>query len=306
MAITRRRAETHEKVDERFAWRPFGRRVAYRRAIQIEQADQDLADDSSANRTQPVAVGADGRLPKNVKPQRRLAAPPGRSRADLVSRERRYAEVPGNRLTGRQRHPLPALEVAYCERMKLLDLAVAGDHHRQLDQCADQPAVDLPRTVGGRPSRQIEHTRPVHALVGRDGPEADEIRENRDGDSLIVQLIFLTNLPVSVPIRGICELERDIGVACRPVVPAVACDEETGQILTDEPWQKLPKYYRLVVPPQLAGGGLEDRIGRHAVIAHAVHERIVRMHEREMHLRHEHMRVVARIADDGRPFDIPQ
>src|SRR5262245_9639845 len=107
MAITRRRAETHEKVDERCPWRPLGGRGASRRAIQIAQAEQNLADDSSANGTKPVAVRADGRFPKNVKPQRRLAAPPRRSRADLVSRERWYAEVPGNRLAGRQRHPLP-------------------------------------------------------------------------------------------------------------------------------------------------------------------------------------------------------
>src|SRR5262245_25717161 len=57
-----RRVKTCQQVGERCARLPVGRRVPHRRGIQLEQANQDFANDSSADRAETVAVFADGRL----------------------------------------------------------------------------------------------------------------------------------------------------------------------------------------------------------------------------------------------------
>ena len=60
------------------------------------------------------------------------------------------------------------------------------------------------------------------------------------------------------------------------------------------------------MPDQFTNRGVEDaRLGL-ARGTRAIDEGIVRVREGEVHLRHDDVRVVARVADDGRSFRVSQ
>jgi len=60
--------------------------VTNRRWVEIEEADENLADDARADRAKTVAVAADVSLALDVIPERRVAAPTGCRRADFLTR----------------------------------------------------------------------------------------------------------------------------------------------------------------------------------------------------------------------------
>ena len=57
--------------------------------------------------------------------------------------------------------------------MKLLDLGVARQCHRQRDQRADQAAIDFLGAIGRRMAVGVEQARPLDPPIRRDGPESD-------------------------------------------------------------------------------------------------------------------------------------
>ena len=67
---------------------------------------------------------------------------------------------------------------------------------------------------------------------------------------------------------------------------------------TDQGRQKLVKDDPLVMPPQLARRSCEHIVFRHAATARVLHERVVRLQHRQVHLRHQRVRIVPWIADD--------
>src|SRR5947209_1747237 len=79
---TRRALDATEEIDERRRRLPLGRRVTNGRGIEIEEADEDLADDARADRAKTVAVAADVSLALDVIPERRVAMPTGRRGTD--------------------------------------------------------------------------------------------------------------------------------------------------------------------------------------------------------------------------------
>src|SRR5262249_60995350 len=85
-----------EQVDETGSRLPVAGRVQDGRLVVREQADEDLADDSAADRAEAVPALPCVGLAKDVVPERRLAAPPGRRHADFVRTERPLAECSGD------------------------------------------------------------------------------------------------------------------------------------------------------------------------------------------------------------------
>ena len=60
------------------------------------------------------------------------------------------------------------------------------------------------------------------------------------------------------------------------------------------------------MPAQVAGRRREHLGFRHTFRSDPLNQRIVRVHEREVHLRHEHVRVIPWIANDGRALAVAQ
>ena len=60
------------------------------------------------------------------------------------------------------------------------------------------------------------------------------------------------------------------------------------------------------MPAEFSGRLFEDLRLVHTAGARAIDEGVVRLGEGQMHLRHEHVGVVARVADDRRAFDVAQ
>ena len=60
----------------------------------------------------------------------------------------------------------------------------------------------------------------------------------------------------------------------------------------------------MIVPPKLSGRAFKDVGLRCAFRSDTINELVVGVDEREMHLRHEHVRIVPRIADDRGAFAV--
>ena len=173
--------------------------------------------------------------------------------------------------------------------MKFLDLAVACQCHGQRHQRTDQAAVDFLGAVGGRMAVGIEQACPFNPPIRRDGPESDQIRKDRRRCSPAIQRIQMPNLRVAVSIRGVRKLQRDEGLAIRPIESAAIVDERLDEIRADQRWQKLPQNRRLIMPSQVARSGREHLRFGGAFGADSINQCIVRVHEGEVHLRHQHV-----------------
>ena len=111
---------------------------------------------------------------------------------------------------------------------------------------------------------------------------------------------------MAVAIRAVRKFERNEGLPLGPVIAAVALENQLGQRAADESRQELAQDDALIVPAQLSGRGVEHARLRHAGRAGPVDERVVGARERQVHLGDEHVRIVPRVADDGRAFLVPQ
>src|SRR5579859_3984319 len=92
--------------------------------------------------------------------------------------------------------------------MVVFDFALTGDGYWQLNECSHELSIHFLGSLGVCRTRGIEEQFPVDFAVSRNGPESQEIREERHGVSLRGQLIAVANLRVTVTIRRIGELER--------------------------------------------------------------------------------------------------
>ena len=116
----------------------------------------------------------------------------------------------------------------------------------------------------------------------------------------------MTNLRMTVSIRRVGKFQRDKGLAIRPIESAATVDESLDEIRTDQRWQKLAQDRRLVVPSQVAGRRFEYLRFGDTFGAAPIDQGVVRVHEREVHLRHQHVRVIPRISDDRRALTVAQ
>jgi hypothetical protein len=71
----------------------------------------------------------------------------------------------------------------------------------------------------------------------------------------------MPNLSMPVAVRGVGELERDVGSSGRPIVAAVSCEKRRREIGANQPRQELAQYDGLVVPAQLAHRRVEHPFG---------------------------------------------
>src|SRR5258706_10422736 len=75
-----------EQLNQRRGRSPIIRRMSHRGRVEIEEAHQDFADNTRANRPEPIATASDVSLALDVVPERCLAAPAHPRSADFVTR----------------------------------------------------------------------------------------------------------------------------------------------------------------------------------------------------------------------------
>jgi hypothetical protein len=73
------------------------------------------------------------------------------------------------------------------------------------------------------------------------------------------------------------------------------------QIGTDKLREKLPEDNHLIVPSKFSGRAFKYAGLCRALRSDTIDESVVCVYEREVHLRHEDVRIVTRIADDAVP-----
>ena len=104
---------------------------------------------------------------------------------------------------------------------------------------------------------------------------------------------------MAVPVGGVGELDRDEGVALGAVEAGALLEQLVDQVRADETGQEVVHDQPLVVPREGSSSFVEQVALRHAVGAEPVGEEVVRADEGHLHLAHERVDVVARVADQG-------
>ena len=106
---------------------------------------------------------------------------------------------------------------------------------------------------------------PVDGVLGRDRAESHEVGEQRARAEVLVDLVAIADLRVAVPVRGVGELEGDVGILVRAIQLRAVVEEISSQSRADEDRQKLAQDHVLVVP-----GGRPPRLLEHLLLADAV------------------------------------
>ena len=110
---------------------------------------------------------------------------------------------------------------------------------------------------------------------------------------------------MAVSIGGIGELQRHERPLW-PVEPSPVFQQRLQQRRSDERRKEFAKDDGLIIPSQFPRGSFKDRLVRHAAGPSAIDTGVVRVHERQMHLRHERMQIVPRITDDRRALGVAE
>src|SRR5262249_52418626 len=145
---------------------------------------------------------------------------------------------------------------------------------------------------------------PVDGQLAWHGSEAEQVGEERHRLRVAIQLILLPNLAMPIAICGVGEFEGNERIA-RAREPSWALARHlVNNGAFDQTWKKFLQNCPLVVPAQLARGRLEHPILWNTLPSNVIDERVVRLEHCQMHLRYEHVRVVARIADQRSSFGV--
>jgi hypothetical protein len=107
---------------------------------------------------------------------------------------------------------------------------------------------------------------------------------------------------MAVSVRAIGELDRDKGRTLGVVEAGTTGKDRVYQLAARQLRQELVDDHPLVVPGERAPRVLEQALLVRAVAAKLVDEPVVRSDERDLHLIHENMRVVAGVDDDRGAF----
>ncbi len=108
--------------------------------------------------------------------------------------ERRCPEMTGYRLAGRRDLAAPAQQIAHRKRMIGVNLALARDRDRQLDERLHQFPVDLFGALRGAPAWRVEEQAPVNGTLTRDLLKSEEIGKDRHRFGLAVQKVPVADL----------------------------------------------------------------------------------------------------------------
>ena len=161
-----------------------------------------------------------------------------------------------------------------------------------------QLSVDLLGSLCRLRTGRVEEQCPVDRALARYRTESQEIRKERHGITVWIQLVAVTNLRVAVPIGSVGKLERYESVVTRAKPLRAFSEHLICKRRPDERRQKLVKNDPLIVPPQLPGGFVEDVIVALLRQPRFIDKRVVSFEHGEMQLRDQHVRVVARVADN--------
>jgi hypothetical protein len=109
--------------------------------------------------------------------------------------------------------------------------------------------------------------------------------------------VKLPDLRVPVAVGRVRELDRHERIGIRPVAAWSVAQQLRDQLLADHPREQIVDDHPLVVPGQRAAGLIEQLGLAHAIRPQPVDQPAVGADERDLHLAHEHVRVVPGIAD---------
>src|SRR4029453_10188614 len=112
------------------------------------------------------------------------------------------------------------------------------------------------------------------------------------------------DLAVTVAISTISEFEGNERIRFRREPLWALGEDLVDERSTDERRQELIQDDPLIIPACLARGGFERAVRLRPPGPHVVDERVVDLQHREVHLRHQEVRVVTWISDDSHPFRI--
>src|SRR4029434_6500247 len=107
---------------------------SHRGWIAIEQRDDDLCHDAAADGPKSIAGATNIRFAEDVVPEGRLRGPSHGIQTDLVTGQRRDADMSGHHLSRWQSDTLTSLKVTDSQRVELGDHVFAGNGNRQMDQ----------------------------------------------------------------------------------------------------------------------------------------------------------------------------
>src|SRR5437588_12798598 len=109
---------------------------------------------------------------------------------------------------------------------------------------------------------------------------------------------------MAVPIRGAGKLKR-YECAMRGVKPPRAVSKRLFyKPIPDERRQKLVQNDPLIMPPQLQRRFVERAVVRYSAAPTFIYKRVVSLEHGEMQLRHQHVRIVAWVSDNGHALSI--
>src|SRR5579862_8047903 len=115
----------------------------------------------------------------------------------------------------------------------------------------------------------------------------------------------MANLRVAVPISCVGKLKRYKSAMRRTKPPRAVSQHLIYDGLSNQRGEKLMKNDPLIVPAQLLGRFIEYAVIRDSGAPRFIDERVVCLEHGEMQLRHEHVGIVARVADNGDALRIP-
>src|SRR5690349_3132990 len=132
--------------------------------------------------------------------------------------------------------------------MIVFDLAFTGHGYRQLNERAHQLPVNFLGALSRRRTGCVKEQLPVDHGIRRHGAESQEIRKERHGMGVPIQLIAVANLRVAVAISSVGKLEWYESAMRRTKPPRAFLKHLMCDCLTYKRKEKLVKNDPLIVP----------------------------------------------------------
>src|SRR5437588_9553309 len=241
---------------------------------------------------------------ENVVPQRSVTLPLRGGDPNLLGIQRGDSNVTRHGFARWQPDTLSSLQVTDGERVVILNLALAGDSYWQLNECSHQLPVDFLRPLRRCHTWCIEEQCPIDRPFMRYRTESQQIRKERHRIRLQVQLVAVPDLRMAVPIGCVGKLERYECAVLRAKPPRAVPKHLLYKRIPDERRQKLVQNDPLIMPPQLRRRFVERAVVRYAAAPTFIYNGVVSLEHGEMQLRHQHVRIVAWVSDNGHALSI--
>src|SRR5438552_3191959 len=299
-----------------------------RRRVCREQSDENFRDDSTTDGPELPALAEDLGLLEDVEEQGRVLA----ERFQELVRERPQSrpaqdEVLGdshgasNRLPRRQAQRLAALQIPLRQRMDLLRHRLREDAEPEGELRVDLPArLDVEATLD-----ELEEPRPLDHVSRRPFAEPAEIllrrlREDRDVDHLVIQLVLAPDHAVPKPVRAhgefdwherplreVEELQDDLeGVdrlrlGLRGHLEAHGPQDVLDHLVPDEPREEVVDDRPLIMPPHDPTSLVEPLLGRERRERRGVDHAVVVLEKSEREPRDDQILVIASLPEERAP-----